>query len=501
MDTALYRVAIKAENLKTESLIFVAIPPPIHIHIAMSAIRTSAYRLTNGSVCVHLVGEAVVTERLNAHMIVAIDTSGSMTEAQKLKHVVESLEALLGFMGDNDMISLVLFHSTVSTPYLYLKTTPDNKDVLRAYLRSLRADGGTNISGTISALHDVLASAPADHKNGIVFLTDGDATVGVLDAPTLLVHVQSLLVAYPQTTLTAIGYGHDHKAELLRSMAVVGGGSYQTVLTVEHVASALGDLFGGLASTVAQEVRLVVGSAAQQLSSYHRRSDTQIFVGNLLSGGEHIVVLTTDEMEFTVLSSDVHTGVPLTPINVVVHPATPPEQETGMRAYLRCSVVQLMEDVNRYVLAGTTTAAPTELTARIEALKTACAAEPPHPLLDLLIRRLDRCLSVSRVPPPPPQLSRMLSNQISQDSTCLGTARGTMSIGYDEDPPAAIFSTPTQRTASQGMSQAVHQDTPRPVPGGLLDRLLPLYTPAAGGAADSNSSTNQPANPPPLKRS
>jgi len=403
---------------------------------------------------VHVVGQAVTESRRPVHFVAVIDNSGSMDDQQKLMRVIESLHVLLDYMGNDDMISLVVFEATVQRPFTYTHTTADNKELVRAHLRNVCPMGGTNISGCLASLHEVLGAAPAGYKNGILFLTDGEATTGITDMPTLLVYTQTLLTTYPGLTLSTIGYGHDHRAELLRGMAVIGGGSYTIVSGAEGVAGALGDQLAGLRTCVAQEVKLIVPPDTHQLSAYPKRSDTQIFLGDLLAEGEHIVVLErlAEGASLVIQASSVQTGAPLPPIPVVLGAAD--SEEIGMRAWLRCSVVQIMEEVNR-TLHGSVVAA--DLLSRIHALVAIIRASPDHPILQQLQTQLDRCTAILTEPPMPPAVTRMRSNMLSQDTTYLGTARGTMSQDPGEDPHEVVspFATNVQRSMSSGMSHAV----------------------------------------------
>lgn len=424
-------------------------------------LQIRAYTLSNGAVCVHVVGRPVEVARLPVHFVAVIDNSGSMDEQQKLRRVIESLHVLLDYMGDGDMISLVVFEAVVQRPFTNTRTTADNKALIRAHLRNVYPMGGTNISGCIASLHEVLAGAPAGYKNGILFLTDGEATVGLTDTPTLLVHTQTLLLTYPGLTLSTIGYGHDHRAELLRGMALIGGGSYTIVSGAEGVAGALGDQLAGLRTCVAQEVRLGIPFDAHQLSAYPKRSDTQIFLGDLLAEGEHIVVLErlAPGAHLVVLASSVETGAPLPPIAVAVDPLSGAHEEVGMRAWLRCSVVQIMEEVNS-TLHGSS-AAP-DLLSRIHALLAVIRASPDHPILEQLQTQLNRCIAILTEPAPPPAVTRMRSNMLSQDTTYLGTARGTMSLDPGEDPHEVVspFATSVQRATSRSMTHAVTPSDP-----------------------------------------
>jgi len=418
----------------------------------MSTVQTNAYRLANGAVCVHLSG-AAEESRVPVHFVAVIDDSGSMGEDSKLERVVQSLDALLTYMGDEDMLSLVIFESSVKRPFTNCATTSDNKELVRAYLRTLTPLGGTNIASAIASLHEVLRGVPGGYKTGVLFLTDGEATVGITDDATLFVHVQTLLDTYAGTTVSAIGYGHDHRADLLRGMSVRGGGSYTIVTSVEQVASAFGDLLGGLRSCVAQEVRLLVPHSVTQMSAYSRRSDSQIFLGDLLAGGEHIVVLqgVLDTDVLTVEASDIRTGAPFPPMPVALGTAN---EEVGMRAYMRCAVVTLMEQVNRDFQGRHLNIA--DAVAEIDRISRQMATLPRHPLLDILQGQLERLRLFATAPPPPlPGLGRMQSNMLSQNTTSLGTARGVLSATDDDPTGISIFSSTTQRAISSGMSVAV----------------------------------------------
>jgi Ca-activated chloride channel family protein len=104
-------------------------------------------------------------------MVFVIDTSGSMS-GRPLEQATAAVSAALDRLGSSDTFQIMNFSTYVSSlAAAPLPATRENRDRGRRYLRSLGADGGTEMLGGIRA---ALNYAPDPQRDRFVaFLTDG----------------------------------------------------------------------------------------------------------------------------------------------------------------------------------------------------------------------------------------------------------------------------------------------------------------------------------------
>jgi len=269
-----------------------------------------------------------------------------------------------------------------------------------------------------------------------------------------------------------VGYGDDHQAELCRRLAL--NGPYSIVRSGEDVGAVIGDLLGGLRTVAATSVRLTVPPHVRQKTGFKVLTSgsgtQQITIGNLVAGGSQVILLTevapedTIGLHYTLADGTVHDIA-----NVVVSGPTDEIQEAGGEALLRCEVLEIMEHARRYLASGAAVANPSSI-AQCISLRGRLEVLPRDSAIALLLRELNTAQRHLCMPAPPPAMARHLTNQLSQHTEYLGTARGIMSSsGYeedaDEDPLSrntSIFSSAVQRAMSSGMAQAVRSASSNP---------------------------------------
>mmetsp|Transcript_35872 Transcript_35872/g.112612 ORF Transcript_35872/g.112612 Transcript_35872/m.112612 type:complete len:588 (-) Transcript_35872:881-2644(-) len=101
----------------------------------------------------------------------------------------------------------------------------------------------------------------ADRVRSVLLLTDGQANNGITD-PQQLSRACSSMIDGTSISLFTFGYGEDHNADLLRSLAESGRGNYYFVANNDEVADAFADCLGGLLTVVAQNVTLRIAPQA-----------------------------------------------------------------------------------------------------------------------------------------------------------------------------------------------------------------------------------------------
>jgi len=485
---------------------------PTHTSIHTSIFKMNFSRELIGSVtCVRLssVGRVDPSQEQAVNIVVGLDVSGSMNDGSKLRNVLLSLEQLLTYLRDYDFLTIVPFNGALQRPFPVLQEscTVTGKALIQEKLAAIRADGNTNLEAAIRSASEVLAIPLPPREGGIksavLLLTDGAATAGELDHTRLVEFQAANLAAFPDALFCTVGYGDDHQAELCRRLAL--NGPYSIVRSGEDVGAVIGDLLGGLRTVAATSVRLTVPLGVRQKTGFKvlaapGAANQEIHVGNLVAGGNQVILLEglADE-EALGLHYVLADGTVRDIANVVISGPTAEVQEAGQMALLRCEVLEIMEHARRHLVSGSHVTDASiigqslMLRARLEAL-------PNDSAVALLLRELNKAHSYLSMPAPPPAIARHLTNQLSQHTEYLGTARGIMSSTYeeDEDPESrntSIFSSSAQRAMSSGMAQAVRSASSVPDPRAIP--VSPLGSQASGGPppAPTRSLTRAPSNP------
>src|SRR6266581_504121 len=124
-------------------------------------------------------GAAADAAALRRDLVAVIDVSGSMS-GEKIQQAKSALIQLLASMREGDRFRLVAFSGGVRRyAQGWTNLTSDARRDAESWIRSLDAEGGTNIAG---ALAEAFAESPAEQSLGVVvFLTDVQASTGETD--------------------------------------------------------------------------------------------------------------------------------------------------------------------------------------------------------------------------------------------------------------------------------------------------------------------------------
>ncbi len=290
------------------------------------------------------------TARQPVHLIFVIDTSDSMNDSllssqagfSKLQQVKKSIEFLLPLLTPTDHVSMISFGDTSSIHLERTVMNEDGKKRVQGILRDLRTDGCTNMSAGLLDVQEVIQTSTI--KQGVLLLTDGHANMGVSTSSGLESIVNQMTNLNPSLTLTTIGYGKDHNAELLRSMAVVGSGSYNVVYNLEGIATTFGEVLGGLTTVVAQNVTIQLPYGSEVYSGYAKQmsgSHVTVKVGDIYAENEIIVLCDIPDGPIVIKGVRMDT---LDRIHVNVTPTEAPETtpQNIQLAYYRHKVSQLL---------------------------------------------------------------------------------------------------------------------------------------------------------------
>ena len=359
-----------------------------------------------------------VTQRNAMHTIVLLDVSGSMNDNRKLENVKKSLGFLLKFLQSNDKLTLVTFNYLSEVHIQNMNITQEYLQTFQHIIQTLRAEGGTNLSAgllNVKRILDVCASENASiSKTGLIILTDGHTNEGVTSMNDLLRIVESIKSTQPSISITTIGYDDDHNAELLKSIAVNGGGSYNIVNNIEQVATVFGDILGGLVTTVVQNCYAKFNSSWRTLNIYPseiKDNSTILKIGDINAESETILLF--ENTDNSVVEIGGITTTDFTTITTTINFVNLTSNlQSYYIAYIRFDLANILQNIK--------TLSKDEITNRLTPIKQYLNTQQ-HPLVSYLKQQITE---IETQIINPQEINQNISQNI-QASMCLAFGRGT----------------------------------------------------------------------------
>ena len=403
------------------------------------------------------------TTRQPVHMMLLVDTSGSMESDDKLSSVQRSIQLLLSLLSSDDRLSLVTFSDDSKTFLNRVTPTPEERQAILYRVNNLKAEGSTNMSAGLLEVRG-LVEASSERKQGLILLTDGHANIGVHSEQGLIEILQRIQSESPGLSLTTVAYGVDHNAEMLTNLAKAGGGAYNVVNNLEHVATVFGDILGGLASVSAQKVEILLPPGAEVSTSYRQSTDSAgmvtVYIGDLYADTEVTILFKsspsdgpirvrgTDMTTLDIIDS-ISDPVLLTDVNTIPIPL--------IMAEYRQSTISLLLTVR------TGTGAAGSLRTEIEALMKKIEEDDrirTHPLKPMLLEDLEQAKKINRRG----HLSQAETVEMAQHTAYLGMGRGLRSMTSHVPPMPRGHGARIRRQMAVGsLSQDDENRPPSPV--------------------------------------
>lgn len=220
-------------------------------------------------------GQAVARQPMD--VVCVLDVSGSMQGA-KLRDVQRAVQFVVGQADPRDRISIVTFNSSAERQTRLQRMNPEGKDATTVAALRLRANGGTSIAAGLDVGLAVMEQRrQRNNVSAIMLLTDGKDGSSRPRLPALLQRAEAA-----RCQIYAFGFGADHDAALLSSIAEQAQTPFTFVEDTDSMGEAFAGAVGGLTSVVAQQVALSLRClGGVRLKDIHtsfptqRQSDTQ----------------------------------------------------------------------------------------------------------------------------------------------------------------------------------------------------------------------------------
>ncbi|MBM4193713.1 MAG: VWA domain-containing protein [Gemmatimonadetes bacterium] len=182
-----------------------------------------------------------------------LDVSGSMS-GTKMEQARAAGRQFLEALAPTDRFRIIAFSSDVRDfRDGWSAATSDRLRDAREFVDGLRASGGTNIDGALSAALD--AHTPRGRIGIVLFLTDGAPTVGETQPARIAEHAAS---RRGERRVFTFGIGADVNAQLLEQLALQGRGTASYVRPNESVERAVSVVSERLTAPVATDLTIRV---------------------------------------------------------------------------------------------------------------------------------------------------------------------------------------------------------------------------------------------------
>ena len=183
--------------------------------------------------------------------IFILDRSGSM-KGRKIEQAKDALRFCVNNLNDGDRFNLILFNTNVESYSKELVPIKKERENVLAFIEDIEGNGGTNIN---DALLTSLSEKPDPKRPRIVvFLTDGEATVGITDTELILKNVAK--VNKNESRIFVFGVGYDVNVNLLDKMAEENSGTRQYVKPKENLEIAVSTFFTKVSEPVLVNLEL-----------------------------------------------------------------------------------------------------------------------------------------------------------------------------------------------------------------------------------------------------
>ena len=166
------------------------------------------------------------TNTINKRFTLMIDKSGSMYDST-MAQAKEAARFIINNLNEGDKFNIISFSDTVSSfKPQHVEFNEENKIAALNYILGLEANGLTNISGAFQTTISQFANTGEPFANIIIFITDGEPSVGITNINLLNTYIHNLIASTGSTIcINNFGIGPSVDAQLLSLIASSNNGS------------------------------------------------------------------------------------------------------------------------------------------------------------------------------------------------------------------------------------------------------------------------------------
>lgn len=213
------------------------------------------------------------------NIVFVIDTSGSMS-GEKIEQAKQALTFCLHRLNPGDNFNVISFNSHITKSQEELIVAkPDAIKHALTYVGDLQADGGTDID---KALKEAMRQLPlGDAPNMIIFLTDGQPTVGECDIHRIINNTKSKNAT--NVRLFSFGVGYDVNTTLLDKISLDNKGTSDYIEPQENIEAKVSQFYLKVANPVLTDLVL-------DFSGTHVKEIYPMILPDLFQGSQLLVL-------------------------------------------------------------------------------------------------------------------------------------------------------------------------------------------------------------------
>lgn len=197
-----------------------------------------------------------IADRPPLNLVLLIDTSGSMEDANKLPLLKQSLGLLLPQLRPEDQVAIVAYAGSAGE--VLAPTPAGNRAEILAALDRLAAGGSTAGAEGLELAYQVAARMGGEGEvSRILLATDGDFNVGIDDPEGLEAYVAKK--RQTGTYLSILGFGRGNLDDAtMQALAQAGNGTAAYIDTLQEARKVLVDQLTGALFPIADDVKIQV---------------------------------------------------------------------------------------------------------------------------------------------------------------------------------------------------------------------------------------------------
>lgn len=241
-----------------------------------------------------------ISDRAPIDLVTVLDVSGSM-EGTKLALLKRAMGFVIRNLSPTDRLSVVVFSSTARRLFPLRCMVEEGRQQALQAVDLLASNGGTNISEGLRKGAKVLEDRRVRNPvSSIMLLSDGQDTYNLTNRwaaismnsrtaldyqcmlPGSIRHASQNGLA--QIPVHTFGFGSDHDAATMHSIAEASGGTFSFIETENVIQDAFAQCIGGLLSVIIQDVQVEITSANSEVQLIAIQAGS--YASNIIDGGQ-----------------------------------------------------------------------------------------------------------------------------------------------------------------------------------------------------------------------
>jgi hypothetical protein len=215
-------------------------------------------------------------ELVNKDLVFVLDTSGSMADEGKMEKARNALLFGVRTLRDGDRFNIINF---AGEEHLMERGLIDadaaGKRRGEEFVKNLRPTGGTNINDSLIAASKQFTRG--DRPKMMVFMTDGNPTVGTTDAEKIVANLKAAMDKEIDVRIFPFGFGYDVNTVLLDRIGTENNGISDYVQPKEDLEIKVSNFFSRVSSPVLSDIDLDLGDLQADMT--YPRKITDLFRG------------------------------------------------------------------------------------------------------------------------------------------------------------------------------------------------------------------------------